>query len=155
MLALFNTRYGHSRDTRRLSFCPHPPSHAIHILDANLLPDSRNESISSLGFYGPERFDSQLGDGNKEENYELDNNEEMMTGNSWLLSRKAYSKWEGSSLSFGVVFSTSIEFAMKRARSIMSAAWQVSSLDGGNLIDFSKSKGFYKGDVDVNLLEVP
>ncbi|GJV28680.1 hypothetical protein Tco_1385128 [Tanacetum coccineum] len=65
-------------------------------------------------------------------------------------------------------------------RSIMSVEWQVSSSDGGNLIDFSKSKGIvkppgsfslggtffrtiaehcsfnglYKGDIDVNLLDV-
>ncbi|GJV11693.1 hypothetical protein Tco_1353234 [Tanacetum coccineum] len=43
-----------------------------------------------------------------------DNNEEMMTGNSWLSSRKAYSKWDGSSMSFGVGFSSSIEFVAKR-----------------------------------------
>ncbi|GJW91099.1 hypothetical protein Tco_0168652 [Tanacetum coccineum] len=42
------------------------------------------------------------------------NNEEMMTGNSWLSSRKAYSKWDGSSMSFGVGFSSSIEFVAKR-----------------------------------------
>ncbi|GJV41702.1 hypothetical protein Tco_1420142 [Tanacetum coccineum] len=99
----------------------------------------------------------------------------MMTGNSRLSLRKAYSKLEGSSLSFGVCFSSSLVFAVKRAgllqsswiagkwswmgsieltwfggriflilsrmeRSIMSAKWQVSSSDGWNLIDFSKSK---------------
>nr|GEZ40647.1 reverse transcriptase domain-containing protein [Tanacetum cinerariifolium] len=31
----------------------------------------------------------------------------------------------------------------------------VSSIDRGNLMDFSKSKGFYKGNIDVKLLEVP
>ncbi|GJX71525.1 hypothetical protein Tco_0308696 [Tanacetum coccineum] len=71
----------------------------------------------------------------------------MMIGDSRLLSRKAYSKWEGSSLSFGMVkngFNRIIAVLRKNFFNIVDDI----------KVNYVRKMGFYKGDIDVKLLEV-